>query len=116
MPPHRDRDDEHHHPDEHLRPEGRDDCREPRARKIVERTWYFGDDDDDCHGGRGGGGGGHGGGAGGGGGHGRPTRPPGKSCGKIYPGVELTVGFINQPNTPGEWCGPRPNLDLPYLF
>ena len=107
MPPPRDCDDERRCRDD------RDDCNDARLRKVVERTWYF-DDDDDCRGRGGGhGGGGHGG---GGGGHGRPTRPPGNSCGKIYPGVELTVGFINQPNVPGEWCGPRPNLDLPYLF
>jgi hypothetical protein len=93
-----------------------DDVDEPRPRKVVERTWYFDDDDDDCRGGGHGGGGGQGGGGGHGGGHGRPTRPPGYSSGTVYPGVELTPGLINQPDTPGVWGGPRAILDLPFLF
>lgn len=106
-----------HDEDRHRR-----DCRDgdfnPRGlRKVVERTWYFGDDDcdrddqgcdPDGHCGPGDGGGS--------GKPGRPTRPPGTSNGTVAPGAVLTTGIINQPDKPGVWGGPRADLQLPYLF
>lgn len=87
----------------------------------MERTWYYGRekedeecrahphdhdcdrdrpcDDDDGHG--------H---------HGRPTRPPGVSTGRLGDDTPLTPGDINAPNIPGVWVGTRADMDLPYLF
>ncbi|MDQ2774033.1 MAG: hypothetical protein M3Y57_03760 [Acidobacteriota bacterium] len=100
------------------------ECREEdRPSKVIERTWYYGreeeepecrvhthdpcrDDDrdrpcDDDHG--------HGH-------HGRPTRPPGVSTGRLGDDTPLTPADINAPNIPGVWVGPRADMDLPYLF
>jgi hypothetical protein len=106
--------------DEDRRERGRrdEDCDPPNLRKVVERTWYFGDDDDCGRGGRGSGHGGKGGDCGhdGSGKPGRPTRPSGTSDGTAGPGAVLTPGIINQPDKPGVWGGSRPQLQLPYLF
>jgi len=96
-----------------------DDCDEDRVSKIVEKTWYFDDecvrdpdrdrtcdwdrDRDRCkpcppdraH---------------------RPTRPQGTSTGRLDQGGPLTKGDLDHPDAPGEWVGPRAEMDLPYLF
>jgi hypothetical protein len=100
----------HHEPEDE-----RERCDEDdRLSKVVERTWYFGDDEgeecdrdrdrDRCkkpprH-------------------HrpGRPTRPAGKSTGRLDEGGPLTKGDLDAPDVPGVWVGPRAELDLPYLF
>jgi hypothetical protein len=113
------------HEPEHRHEPGCERGEEERVSKIVERTWFFGGEreceehrghDCDCfrdpccepdphcppH---------HGGGR-----PGRPTRPPGRSTGRIDQGGPLNNGDINNPNPPGVWVGPRAELDLPYLF
>lgn len=100
--------------------EKRNECRkEDRPTKVVERTWYYNREDeceghrehdrdrDDCHEPcrpcpprrpR------------------RPTRPPGVDNGRLSDGGPLTKGDIDNPSKDGVWVGPRPDLDLPYLF
>jgi hypothetical protein len=97
--------------------ERRERCDDDRsAKKVVERTWYFGDRDE-CEGDRdrdrdrcepcppcpprG---------------PGRPTRPQGTSTGRLDQGGPLTKGDLDQPDDPGVWVGPRADMDLPYLF
>ncbi len=106
------------------RQRARDECADEQPSKVVERTWYFerdGDcddscdeahppsglhrpphDNDACDDGRSR--------------PGRPTRPPGKSNGRLAEGGGLTNGDINKPDTPGVWVGPRAEMELPYLF
>ena len=87
--------------------------------KIVERTWYF-DVDEDCdesraselecesdrdrsEDGK----------------HrrpGRPTRPAGRSNGRLEQGGPLTKQDLHASDTPGVWVGSRAEMDLPYLF
>jgi hypothetical protein len=118
--PHRERDTCREVPDRRPRDDHDEDRREHSRReadfglrKVVERTWYFGDDDcderrdDDC---------GRGGGHGGSDKPGRPTRPVGTNDGTAGPGAVLTTGIINQPDKPGVWGGPRADLQLPFLF
>ncbi len=98
-----------------------DDDRRPNEApsKIVERVWYF---DDECDDDRGHGRGGKGGDGPGRGDPpkprwpGRPVRPGGTSTGRLDNGKPLGLGDIHGKHPPGEWVGPRADLDLPYLF
>ena len=101
--------------------------------RVIEREWIFGpceprdrdcDDDDGSDfcggGGTGDGGSGHDGSGRNGGGDRpnpkRPTRPAGKTTGRLNDGGPLNKGDIDRPNRPGIFVGSRADMDLPYLF
>ena len=96
-------------------PDRNNEC-QGQPTRVVERTWYFDCDDkppcrskDPCQTL---------------GEHpgdptktpGRPARPSGSDNGRLGDGNGLNPGDINKPNPPGQWVGPRSELDLPYLF